>query len=84
MSESTRKRFLFSICWDCHKATGKCSWSEKLKPVKGWKATPTQRELYGGIYKSYIVLECPEFERDAWKFGTVRYKNEDESMSENH
>lgn len=63
-----------TLCWDCAKATGFCNWSSDLKPVKGWKVIPTQRELYGGIYNSCIVLECPEFERDAINNGLKRYK----------
>lgn len=79
-----KKKPMFSICWDCHKATGGCRWSEDHKPVKGWTAKPIQRDIYGGTYKSYVVLECPEFERDAWRYGLVRYKaDENDSMSEN-
>ena len=53
-----------SLCWRCHKAAGAggwCSWSAKLKPVKGWEAKETN--LCGGG-KSYFVIKCPEFVPD--------------------
>lgn len=58
-----------TICWDCKKATGFCSWSEDFTPVEGWKATPTRvkisnRQNGEDIFTdSFIVHECPLFER---------------------
>lgn len=58
-----------TICWDCKKATGFCSWSEKFIPVEGWKATPTIVKIANNYGKnktfddSFIVHECPLFER---------------------
>ena len=65
-----------TLCWDCANATGGCPWSKRLRPVKGWKAIHTKKMLYGGIHDSYIVLECPLFERDAVGSGLRRYKEE--------
>lgn len=53
-------------CWSCRKATGFCSWSHSLKPIKGWKATPTTK---GGnnihdYMSSYKIRYCPEYEHD--------------------
>ena len=61
-----------TICWDCAHATNKdcvCSWAWYLEPVEGWKAVPTKKESGN---KSYIVIECPLFERDAFGGGTKR------------
>ena len=58
-----------TICWDCKRATGFCSWSEKFIPVEGWKATPTKVKIVNrqngeNIFTdSFIVHECPLFER---------------------
>ena len=60
-----------TLCWDCDKACGKCSWSKELKPVKGWKAVPTKVKngftTFKGtknfsIVDSFDVYDCPEFE----------------------
>lgn len=60
-----------TICWDCKKATGRCSWSEKLEPVKGWNAEPTVRhEFHEREMRSFLVRACPEFEADARGGGT--------------
>ena len=61
-----------TCCWDCANATNPnnvCSWAWSLKPVEGWTAKPTTRE---GGYKSYLVIECPLFKRDAYAGGTKR------------
>ena len=55
-----------TICWNCAKATGHCSWSENLVPVKGWTAEETK--------ESYVVRACPLFEQDAMNFGLIRVK----------
>ena len=58
-----------TICWDCQKATGGCSWSRGFEPVEGWKAVPTK--AYGKSTSekerwidSFDVYECPEFVLD--------------------
>lgn len=57
-----------TLCWDCEKACGRCSWSKNFTPVEGWKAIPTKISCgykLGGIphiVDSFIVCECPEFE----------------------
>ena len=45
-----------TLCWDCAKACGRCSWSSNFVPVDGWEAIPCG--------KSYEVVRCPEFEGD--------------------
>lgn len=59
-----------TICWDCSKACGGCSWSDHFAPVNGWVAIP--RKVYAsndGMASSFIVRECPMFDRDAVGFG---------------
>lgn len=59
------------LCWQCEKACGRCSWSNDLTPVPGWKATPTKilsyteqanRKRKKVYLDSYDISECPEFE----------------------
>lgn len=58
-----------TICWNCKNACGGCSWSKEFKPVEGWDATYSPVMYARGYdYKrefkeSYVVHECPEFER---------------------
>lgn len=54
-----------TLCWDCAKNGGLCSWSENFTPVEGWEAVPTKIQAYGhadGVIDSYKVISCPEFE----------------------
>lgn len=52
-----------SICWDCKNAVSDgingCSWSESLKPVKGWVADTGYTRKDG-----FCVRECPQFKDD--------------------
>jgi hypothetical protein len=49
-----------TLCWCCKKSvTGGCNWIDKKQPVDHWDATATDR----GMFHSYHVLDCPEFER---------------------
>lgn len=52
-----------TICWDCEKCGGGCSWSHDLTPVKGWKAETDYTLFHGKRDNSYTVLECPEYEK---------------------
>lgn len=60
------------LCWTCANACGGCEWSDHLKPVPGWDATPTQRVLKCGgkgknrtrIEASFVIHYCPKFRRD--------------------
>ena len=62
-----------TICWDCAKFAGDCSWSKDFTPVTGWTAVPTEKQQFRGQpLKSYLVTDCPEFERDAYEGGTIR------------
>ena len=50
------------ICWTCKNACGGCSWSSELKPVKGWKAKPTNIKCEDGrTARSYKITFCPEY-----------------------
>lgn len=51
-----------SLCWNCSKACGGCSWSNHLIPVKGWKAKQVYNKDFDDFkVKAYKVIECPEF-----------------------
>lgn len=63
-----------TLCTDCEKAIGNCSWSGVgpdgktllFQPVPGWKAVKTK--IYGicrggNCMESYRVISCPEFVR---------------------
>lgn len=66
-----------TLCWDCAKACGGCSWSDHWlhKPVEGWKADRNDiRTKAGYEIESYIVMECPEFIRDAKGGGQERIR----------
>ena len=56
-----------TLCWDCKNSTNNgCEWSRSLKPVEGWNAVPSAILVGGANDKytdSYLVLECPKFER---------------------
>ena len=73
---------LSTKCWDCAKATGGCSWSNSFEPVKGWVAVPTKVKIHKSKNpteemirdnSSYVVIDCPEFLRDAYNNGLKRY-----------
>lgn len=55
-----------TLCWECEKACGRCSWSKSFTPVEGWKATPTKvradQQSRNQYVDSFDVYECPEFE----------------------
>ena len=54
-----------SLCWNCARATKKCCWSRKFKPVPGWNATPTKIYVAENKYDdSYMVHSCPLFKKD--------------------
>lgn len=52
-----------TLCWKCQNACGKCSWSARFEPVKGWKAKETIINNYYRSIKSYEVINCPDFEK---------------------
>lgn len=56
-----------TLCWDCAKNGGLCSWSKNFTPVEGWEAIPTKIQARGayngyGEIDSYKVINCPKFE----------------------
>ena len=68
-----KNKGLTSICFDCKKACGDCSWSAydpvagklKWEPVEGWVAEPVLYPPSAPYQKpSWRVIECPEFEPD--------------------
>ena len=69
-----RNNDLSSICLDCQRACGGCSWSavdpitEKIRfePVPGWTATRVRLNLGGSTEKNrycdtYRITACPQF-----------------------
>lgn len=64
-----------TLCWDCANACCGCTWSQSLRPVKGWKAI----QVHNNAFTSYIVQECPEFKRDAYQGGVKRMKKKEEA-----
>lgn len=60
-----------TLCWDCAKACGDCSWSgHDHTPVPGWTATEVHKEDPADT--SYIVTDCPLFMRDGYRSGLSR------------
>ena len=65
LTKKTKKRQ--TLCWQCAKACGGCSWSSLAhKPVDGWAAE--RRDIYirnkPDPLESYIVESCPEYVPD--------------------
>ena len=70
-----------TLCWDCAKACGRCPWSdpEYHRTVSGWDVIPTKIRMNKDTFAdSYIVISCPEFERDAFGGGVYRVRSEKE------
>lgn len=69
-----------TLCWDCARAYGGCSWSKSFKPVEGWEAERDERALKWGCnntkrtYVSYTVKECPEFELEERMLLKIKYE----------
>lgn len=62
----------YTKCWNCANATrpDKCPWVESFTPVPGWTATPTRLMTESPQpYDSYLITDCPLFERDAYRGG---------------
>ena len=58
---------LHTKCWDCANSTNSgCSWSDKFIPVDGWIAERNEEK------DSYRVIDCPEFKRDSFGYGSER------------
>lgn len=67
MSETVKRP---TLCWTCTRpGTGGCSWDKELKPVEGWKAERNDLWTTGKnrYTESYIVEECPLYERDNYE-----------------
>lgn len=58
------------ICWRCKNATGGCSWSKNLTPVKDWIAEPRIIRNYDNILRTYEEIHtykikyCPMFDQE--------------------
>ena len=68
-----------TLCWDCANATGGCSWADHgdHTPVNGWTAKETTLKCHSPssnneTTSSFIVIDCPEFIRDAEGHGARR------------
>lgn len=57
-----------TICGNCKRSSGRCSWSAKFVPVEGWEAIPSRVAGNSGYQDTYIVLSCPKYEEN------TRYK----------
>ena len=71
---------MHTLCWDCRKAIDGCCWSDHWQhtPVPGWTAVETLVRMNNDTYaRSYIVQQCPEFERDAFGGGLHRISGEE-------
>lgn len=68
-----------TLCWCCSRAVGHCSWSADLVPVKGWVAKPVVKQTM----TSYIVMQCPLFDRDSTNYGLRRLPREKENTDNN-
>lgn len=51
-----------SLCWDCSNFS-KCEWS-KGKPIENWVAEKTTFKDCERVVNSYLVKDCPYFEKD--------------------
>ncbi len=81
MTQADKFKKVPTLCWDCAKAIGGCSWADEFKPVKGWKAIVHGRNIDGELDQTgYKVLRCPEFKRDAIRAGQVRYKEPENEL----
>lgn len=51
-----------TLCWECLRAGGDCSWSRHGEPVEDWLAieTAVKNRTYASLV-SYEVLDCPLF-----------------------
>ena len=69
-----------TLCWECRKAaTKECSWARAFEPVEGWEAVRVPERCHSNgqrVEGSYIVKQCPEFERDSCEHGLKRWKKE--------
>lgn len=57
-----------TICWNCKKSCGKCSWSESFTPVAGWEVA----EGYNSDQrtKTQDIISCPLYEQE-YKYFTM-------------
>lgn len=54
-----------TICWTCKNTNDSCPWfSANPKPVEGWTAERKDyRQSNGELCDTYIVKECPNYEK---------------------
>lgn len=66
MKKYNYKKKSDTLCWNCARCYGGCSWSRFFQPVKGWKARQTtiKNEKSNKIITSYDVEYCPIFKSD--------------------
>lgn len=51
-------------CWTCKNSSGGCSWSRGFRPVEGWDADRTVIKGKEGYVESFLVKECPMYEKE--------------------
>lgn len=56
-----------SLCFECSRGGGLCSWSQRFEPVPGWTAEKislrTQRKGKARQMETYRVIDCPGYAR---------------------
>ena len=85
MDEVTKGGFRLTLCWNCAHATHPdvCPWVERFEPVPGWKAEKTYlMQDTPSPYESYLVVECPLFERDGYFGGMKKAKDAPPELSD--
>ena len=50
-----------NCCYICKKCIDGCSWSRSLEPIKGWKASKSEKRA-DEPHDGYKIFFCPEFE----------------------
>ena len=55
-----------SLCIDCVRSGGSCSWSSRCEPVEGWEAEYVEGGTHGNNTRlpTYCVKSCPQFKKD--------------------
>ena len=51
-----------TLCRECARASGNCSWSRDLTPVKGWEAEASEDR--SGTFYTWYVISCPQYIAD--------------------
>lgn len=74
------------LCWSCKKAAGGCSWSDSLRPVKGWVADAVEYKSQetGSKERTWAIHSCPKYEPESICMRCKYFKGtEEESIGYN-